>query len=329
MSSVGNVGNDELYRYPFPPYPTGWYLLCRSDELAPGEVLTVHYFGRELVAYRTESGEAVVVDAHCPHLGAHLGYGGAVVGESIRCPFHAWRFDTAGSCVEVPYLQSRNGDRAALPKVGLRCWTVAETSGLIHVHYSDHGQPPTWPVPDIPDWGQPGWVGYVGTGWTVKMHVQELAENVPDTAHFLVVHGLPTQPVAEISTEDHIFHQRTVMGDDWYFTQDWYGLWLIWLRIFGPVTYWFRSAITPIDETTVDLRLLFYVDAGEGATELSPTARQHIDATIENTARDIPIWEHKVYREKAPLVPGDGPLNALRHWATQFYETAEVTSATH
>ena len=313
---------DDLYRYPFPPYPTGWYLLCRSDELAPGAVLPMRYFGRELVAYRTESGEPVVVDAHCPHLGAHLGYGGTVVGESIRCPFHAWRFGTDGSCLEVPYTTVDS-----LPKVSVRCWQVAEANGLIHVHYSDHGQPPAWPVPEIPDWGKPGWVGYVGTGWHVKMHAQELAENVPDTAHFLVVHGLPVQPAAEISTEGHIFHQRTIIGDDWYFTQDCYGLGLIWLHILGPVPYWFLSAITPIDDTTCDLRLLFYVDAG--ADELSPETRQAIDVTIDNTARDIPIWEHKVYRERAPLVPGDGPLVALRKWATQFYETADVSSAAH
>ena len=65
-----------------------------------------------------------------------------------------------------------------------------------------------------------------------------------------------------------------------------------------------------------------------GGDELRPETRQQIEATIENTGRDIPIWEHKVYREKVPLVPGDGPLNALRHWAMQFYETAEVTTAT-
>ena len=309
-----------MFRYPFPPYPTGWYLLCRSDELAAGEVKPMHYFGRDLVAYRTEAGEAVVVDAHCPHLGAHLGYGGTVVGESIQCPFHAWRFGTEGDCVDVPYTTANT-----LPKVGIRCWPVAESSGLIHVHYSDHGHAPAWDVPEIPEWGEPGWVGYVTHGWTVQMHVQELAENVPDTAHFLVVHGLPIQPEAEISTDGHIFRQRTIIGSDWYFTQDCHGLGLIWLRIFGPVPYWFLSAVTPIDDTTVDLRLLFYVN--EGADELSPETLQQIHATIENTGRDIPIWEHKVYREKAPLVPGDGPLNALRKWATQFYETSEVTSA--
>ncbi|HVM63785.1 MAG TPA: Rieske 2Fe-2S domain-containing protein, partial [Acidimicrobiales bacterium] len=75
------------YRYPFSPYPDGWYLLCESAAVGKGDVVPLRYFGRDLVLYRTEQGRAVVVDAHCPHMGAHLGYGGVVDGEGIRCPF--------------------------------------------------------------------------------------------------------------------------------------------------------------------------------------------------------------------------------------------------
>jgi len=77
----------------------GWYSVARSHELAIGEVKPVKAFDRELVLYRTRSGEAVVQDAFCPHLGAHLGHKGRVVGESIRCPFHGWRYGTDGQCV--------------------------------------------------------------------------------------------------------------------------------------------------------------------------------------------------------------------------------------
>ncbi|MEN3271267.1 MAG: hypothetical protein V7636_28, partial [Actinomycetota bacterium] len=71
---------DLPYRYPMSPYPTGWYLLAESKDVQPGDVLPIEYFGKELVLFRTEAGEAVVLDAHCPHLGAHLGYGGTVEG---------------------------------------------------------------------------------------------------------------------------------------------------------------------------------------------------------------------------------------------------------
>ena len=64
--------------------------------------------------------------------------------------------------------------------------------------------------------GTPGWVGYEVNGWRIRMHTQELAENIPDTAHFLYVHSLPVQPVAEIEVDGHIYRQRTVTrsGDE-------------------------------------------------------------------------------------------------------------------
>ena len=60
----------------FPGYPRGWFVIGVSSELEVGEVKPIKYFGREMVLYRSETGNAIVHDAFCPHLGAHLGYGG-------------------------------------------------------------------------------------------------------------------------------------------------------------------------------------------------------------------------------------------------------------
>ena len=60
------------------PIPYGWYCVAYSDELSEAEVKPVHYFGEELVLYRTPQGQACLTEAYCPHLGAHLGYGGTV-----------------------------------------------------------------------------------------------------------------------------------------------------------------------------------------------------------------------------------------------------------
>ena len=304
-----------MNRYPFSPYPTGWYLLSESASLAPGDVVPLQYFGRELVLFRTEAGKAVVLDAHCPHLGAHLGYGGTVDGEGIRCPFHSWRFDVAGSCDDVPYKTT-----PGLPKAGVPCWPVHEASGLILVHFSEHGQPPSWYPPDQPDWGLPGWVGYETKTWKVRVHVQDVTENIADTSHFLSVHGLPTVPDARVKTDDHVYRQ--VMGDDTYaLTQVAYGLGLAWLDVDAPVRYRLLVAATPIDEQDVELRLLFLVDEGPGATELSSTGRSIVDVISKNTSLDVTIWDHKVYRERPALVAGDGPIGVFRKWARQFYET--------
>ncbi len=307
-----------MYRYPFPPYPTGWYLALESAALPPGGVVPLKYFGRDLVAFRTndDARQVAIVDAHCPHMGAHLGHGGVVEGGGLRCPFHAWRFDTSGHCDDVPYDRGRPA-----PRVSVGCWNVHETSGLILVHYSESGAAPTWHMPDVGEWGQPGWLGYASYRWHVRMHTQEFAENVPDTAHFAHVHGVPGTMGAEIEIDGPVFRQRSLTVEDGhaFTTQAVYGLGLIWLHTGSNIV--FLGTITPIDQEVCDLRLLFLVQEEPGATEISPRNRNHIESIYENTGRDIPIWEHKVYREKAPLVPGDGPSHELRKWAKQFYES--------
>ena len=304
------------YRYPFSPYPTGWYLLAESASLAPGDVMPLRYFGRELVLFRTEAGKPVLLDAHCPHIGAHLGYGGSVEGEGIRCPFHSWRFDDAGRVDDIPYKTS-----PGLPDVSAVCWPVDEVSGLILVHFSEHGHTPTWHLPEQPVWGEPGWVGYETKQWTVRVHVQDVTENIPDTTHFVSVHKLPDYPKARARVEDHVYHQ--VMGDDTYALRHAaYGLGLTWLDVDEPLRYKFLVAATPIDEQHVDLRLLFLIYEGAGATEISQQGRSILGTIEKNTALDVEIWSRKAYHERPPLVAGDGPIGVMRKWARQFYETA-------
>jgi len=108
--------------FPFPAYPNGWFAVSYSDEIKSGEVKALEYFGKPLVVYRTGAGEARVIDAHCPHLGAHLGFGGAVVGETVRCPFHHWRFGADGKCVDIPYAQR------IPPQAKIGVWPTCEST---------------------------------------------------------------------------------------------------------------------------------------------------------------------------------------------------------
>jgi phenylpropionate dioxygenase-like ring-hydroxylating dioxygenase large terminal subunit len=79
-----------------------------------------------MVLLRTRSGHVRLLEAYCPHLGAHLAVGGRVEGETLVCPFHGWRFDTAsGRLLEVPY-------SPRCPKVRLRTAPVAVVDGLVH-----------------------------------------------------------------------------------------------------------------------------------------------------------------------------------------------------
>jgi phenylpropionate dioxygenase-like ring-hydroxylating dioxygenase large terminal subunit len=282
-------------------------------------VRPVRYFGEDLVLYRDATGAAVLVDAYCPHMGAHLGYGGCVDGDGLRCPFHNWRFDASGRCTEAPY-----STRPDAPDASLRTWDVREVDGLILVRYDGSGRGIDWQLPRRPEFGMAGWFGYESASWTVRMHVQEVAENVPDTSHFLYVHTVPTLPVAEVEIDRDVWRQKTVGRTDdgvetWGTEQEMFGLGLIWLCNRGPAKLRFLTAVTPIDEQYAELRLLYLSNEGPDASGISPESKAQIEMISENTGRDVPIWEHKTYRTKPHLVPGDGPIGRLRHWARQFY----------
>ncbi len=134
-----------------PEFPMGWYSVERSHQLAIGEVKPVKAFDRELVLYRTRSGAAVLQDAFCPHLGAHLGHEGRVIGESVRCPFHGWQFGTDGRCTHIPYCDE-------IPeRARIRTWHTEEKNGEVYVWFHPENTPPQWGLPELPELGDPEW----------------------------------------------------------------------------------------------------------------------------------------------------------------------------
>lgn len=79
----------------------GWFCVGFSSEVPVGKVVVAGFFGSEVVLYRGASGAIYAVEPHCPHLGAHLGYGGGVDGDNVVCPFHGMAFNPEGKCVKA------------------------------------------------------------------------------------------------------------------------------------------------------------------------------------------------------------------------------------
>src|SRR5262249_13349123 len=112
-------------RNPFPAYPSSWYLFCAARELRNGP-LSRDLLGRRLVAFQTEGGRPVLLDARCAHLGADLGRG-CVVGETLRCPFHHWAYGPDGRCTHIPAMP-------AVPAFARQmAYPVQERHGLVFV----------------------------------------------------------------------------------------------------------------------------------------------------------------------------------------------------
>jgi phenylpropionate dioxygenase-like ring-hydroxylating dioxygenase large terminal subunit len=121
--------------------PTGWFQVAWSADLKIGEVQALHYFGRDLVAYRALDGQACVMDAHCQHLGANLAYGGCVVEDGIQCPFHGWVWNGQGRNVRIPYQDRPNRGRR------IRSYPVTEVNESIFIWHDATGREPLWQLP--------------------------------------------------------------------------------------------------------------------------------------------------------------------------------------
>jgi nitrite reductase/ring-hydroxylating ferredoxin subunit len=162
------------------PVPKGWHRVADARSLAPGDVRPGRVDGHELVVYRTESGEARVAGAWCPHLGAHLGHCGRVEAEQLRCTFHGLRFDGAGSCDATGY-----GTKPP-PSARLKPWATREAYGQIFAWYDPAGTQPDWSLPTL---DEAGWTSWRSTSWRLPTHPQDIAENSVDLGHFGWVHG--------------------------------------------------------------------------------------------------------------------------------------------
>ncbi|MCE2913465.1 MAG: Rieske 2Fe-2S domain-containing protein [Pseudomonadota bacterium] len=70
-------------------------------EMAARPLKAVRLLGQDFVLFRDQSGRFGLLDRDCPHRGADLKFA-RHEGDGIRCPFHGWKFDAAGRCLETP-----------------------------------------------------------------------------------------------------------------------------------------------------------------------------------------------------------------------------------
>src|SRR5580692_1934355 len=142
------------HRFPFTPFPRGWYRIADRRALARGQVTAVRAFGQDFVLVRGADGIARLFDAHCPHLGTHLGHGGRMVGDLLECPFHGWRFDRQGRCVAAPLA------RVAPSRISLRAYPVHEVNDVVLAWFDQEGGGPDWIMPELPERSLEDWTAF-------------------------------------------------------------------------------------------------------------------------------------------------------------------------
>lgn len=319
--TASRAETNDSERFFYPAYPNGWFRVAYSDEIAPGEVKSLSYFGRRLVLFRAEDGEAAVLDAYCAHLGADLGVGGRVEGRAVRCPFHAWLWDIEGRCVEIPYAKK------IPPKAKMHAWPVLERNGVVFVHHHADGKPPTYEIPELPQLSSSEWRKPDVHHWKVRSRWLDMNENCVDIAHFKYVHGTLTLPDASAQIDGHVFRTdgiftwktptREGRGSGHLVSAD-HGPGFQTVELSGIIDTLLMNTCTPIDEEYTDVSFAYTVktEGDERKEQLAQAVIADLEQQFEN---DRPIWENKRCYRQPVLCDGDGPLGLYRQWMQQFF----------
>lgn len=323
------------------PIPFGWYAVCYSKDLAAKDVKPVHFFDQDLVLYRTESGQAQLMEAYCPHLGAHLGHGGEVKGESLACPFHAWELNTGGEVVNIPYANKMPKRTTEGPC--LHTFPMQERNQMVWAWYHPYKIAPSFDIVDVPQFSDPNWSELDTYEWEFNTCLQESGENAVDIAHFIYVHGAADMPTATITWDGA--HRTTDMAsktprideegnidmevfEDMHLVTQNFGPGMAlqeFARAFKTVM---MASMVPISKDKIIMRFAF-----TKPNDITEQFNMFTDVLIEEIVRqvghDIPIWENKIYRDNPILCDGDGPIAKYRKWFKQFYaEDGDGDSAT-
>jgi 3-ketosteroid 9alpha-monooxygenase subunit A len=319
-------------------FPRGWFIVAEAKELDEGPK-AVRFFGQDFALYRGESGKPVMLDAYCPHMGTHITAstsahivkaGEQIEGDSIRCPYHGWRFNAEGECDDIPYY-----DGPAPRSARLQSYTIQESMGCIFMWWDPDGGEPEYPCPELKEWNQPRWVRWeLDHLGELAMHPQEVLDNMADCQHLGPTHGAPCE-YFENEYRDHIYIQRQGGYHKLYQAQldtvTWYtgpGL-LLSKQQFGETLAIELIANTPIDDGVIKVwHAALHYGENDVPSDADKEAAKAVQAgALEAFAADFDVWKHKRSATRIIQLKTDGPFNLGRKWYKQFYETKEGAKA--
>ena len=126
-----------------------WQPVALVDEFDPAldprmkdrPVKAVRVLGQDLVLFRDAQQRWSLMDRDCPHRGADLSFG-RHEGDGLRCPFHGWKFDATGRCLETP---AEPAGSKLCERVKQRTYPVVEKSGVLFGWFGEPGKEPPFP----------------------------------------------------------------------------------------------------------------------------------------------------------------------------------------
>jgi 5,5'-dehydrodivanillate O-demethylase len=178
-----------------------WMPVGAAGELTEEKpIKAVRLLGEDLVVFRDKQGRHGVVGEQCPHRKASLAFG-RVDEEGIRCPYHGWKFDGGGKCLEQPAELESGGFK---DKIKHTAYPVEKLGGLLWAYLGPE------PKPLLPRWDVLAWEQ--GKRWIEKHEVYHCnwlqpMENSVDPSHLFWLHGETAHLVGVVERyeEEHKF----------------------------------------------------------------------------------------------------------------------------
>jgi nitrite reductase/ring-hydroxylating ferredoxin subunit len=142
----------------------------------------VRLLGEKLVGFRDSQGRLGLIDEFCAHRGVSLWFGrNEECG--LRCPYHGWKYDVTGQCVDLP---SEGAQGPMRPRIRLKSYPCIELGGVVWTHM---GPAELKPEPPGLEWAQvPPERRYVSKRLQESNYLQAMEGGI-DSSHVSFLHS--------------------------------------------------------------------------------------------------------------------------------------------
>jgi phenylpropionate dioxygenase-like ring-hydroxylating dioxygenase large terminal subunit len=109
-----------------------WIPALLAEELPENDCppVRVRLLSEDLLAVRDSDGRLGLISEFCAHRGVSLWFGRNEQG-GIRCPYHGWKYDVTGQCIDVPSEPAENG---FCRRIKLPAYPLVEQGGVLWTH---------------------------------------------------------------------------------------------------------------------------------------------------------------------------------------------------
>jgi len=122
-----------------------WLPALMAAELPENECppVRVKILSERLIAFRDTDGKYGLIDEFCAHRGVSLWFGRNEE-RGLRCPYHGWKYDTTGQCIEVP---SEPRESGFCQKIKLKSYPLVKRGPVLWTYMG-----PPDKQPPLPEW---------------------------------------------------------------------------------------------------------------------------------------------------------------------------------